>query len=235
MKNYLTAVAVKMHNFANVLYKRPKNPCGCCPAGFLLPKPMLNLSVATDVRRLRVRLAEANDAICNKAVSRALNKLATEIIAQSAREIRAAGYGFKIKDIKSKFKARKATPQRRQIVLRCFHKAVPLIEFGARQVAAGVSVKVKGSRKVVRGAFIAKMPSGHVGVFKRDNSALHKRVLKGGRSIWSALPINQLYGPSPAVAFANATVINVIERFVKDRYPVLLEHELKFIRSKFKA
>ncbi|MDR5170717.1 phage tail protein [Methylobacillus flagellatus] len=196
---------------------------------------MLNLSVATDIRRMRVKMAEANDAICNKAVSRALNKLATEIIAQSAREIRTAGYGFKLKDIKSKFKARKATPQRRQIVIRCFHRAVPLIEFGARQVAAGVSVKVKGSRKVVRGAFIAKTPSGHVGVFKRDNSAKHKRVLKGGRVVWSALPINQLYGPSAAVAFANATVMNVIERYVESRYPVLLEHEIKYARSRFKA
>ncbi|MFL9610193.1 phage tail protein [Methylobacillus sp. Pita2] len=184
---------------------------------------------------MRVKMAEANDAICNKAVSRALNKLATEIIAQSSREIRAAGYGFKLKDIKSKFKARKATPQRRQIVIRCFHRAVPLIEFGARQVAAGVSVKVKGSRKVVRGAFIAKTLSGHVGVFKRDNSAKHKRVLKGGRVVWSALPINQLYGPSAAVAFANATVMNVIERYVESRYPVLLEHEIKYARSRFKA
>jgi hypothetical protein len=196
---------------------------------------MISMSVVTDIRRMRVKMAEANDAICNKAVSRALNKLLKEIVAQSAREIRAAGYGMKLRDIRDQFKTSNATPQRRRIVVRCYHRAVPLIEFSARQVAAGVSVKVKSGRKVVRGAFIATTPNGHKGVFLREQGANHRQVTKHGKKVWTALPIKQLYGPSVAVAFANATVMNVIERLVRDRYPVLLDHEIKFIRSRFKA
>lgn len=184
---------------------------------------------------MRVKMAEANDAYCNKAVSRALNKLLKEIIALASREIRAAGYGMKLRDIKDRFRTTNATPQRRRIVVRCYHKAVPLIEFSARQVGAGVSVKVKNGRKVVQGAFIATTPNGHKGVFLRQPGAQHKQVSRHGKKSWSALPIKQLYGPSVAVAFANATVMSVVERLVRDRYPILLEHEIKYIRSRFKA
>lgn len=237
MKNRLTAVAVKMHNFANVLYKRPENPRGCCPAGFLLRPTMLNLSVATDTRRLRVKFAEANDAICHKAVSRALNKLAKEVVSQSAKAIKATGYGLKLRDIKSKIKVRNATPQHRAFTIRIFHKAVPLIEFGARQVGSGVSVNVKNGRKIVKNAFIAKTPNGHVGVFRREEHAKHRKMPagKGGRKMRSQLPIKQLYGSSAAETFNSSDIMPVMERLMKDRYPVLLEHELKFIRSKFKA
>lgn len=224
-----------MHNFATVLHKRPKNPQGICQAGFLLPEAMINLNVATDIRRLRMKLAETNDAISKKAVVRALNKLSREIVNQAAREIRAAGYGFKASAIKSRFKIRKATANNPLIVLRCFHRSVPLIEFSARQVASGVSVRVKNGRKIVPGAFIARMPSQHEGVFRREDNAKHKRTVQRGRPVWSALPIKQLYGPSVAATFANATVMNVVERFTRDRYPVLLEHEIKFLRSRLKS
>lgn len=48
----------------------------------------------------------------------------------------------------------------------------------------GIKVMVRrGNRKVVKGAFIAKMRSGHIGVFRRSDK-------KG-------LPIDELFGPSP--------------------------------------
>ncbi|BDD88705.1 phage tail protein [Desulfofustis limnaeus] len=54
----------------------------------------------------------------------------------------------------------------------------------------GISVEIhRGSRKVVDGAFVAKMPSGHVGVFRRA-----KDGRKGKRSRRTV--IEELYGPS---------------------------------------
>lgn len=49
----------------------------------------------------------------------------------------------------------------------------------------GIKVMVtRGKRKMIKGAFVARMESGHVGVFRRGE--------KGKR-----LPIEELYGPSP--------------------------------------
>lgn len=59
---------------------------------------------------------------------------------------------------------------------------------------AGIKVAVRrGNRKLVRGAFVAKMSSGHVGVF---------RSMDGGRGNWweafsGKKKIEELYGPSP--------------------------------------
>lgn len=58
---------------------------------------------------------------------------------------------------------------------------IPLYKLGARQTRSGVTVMMRGS---YRSAFIAKMGSGHVGVFRRDGKA--------------RLPISELFGPNPA-------------------------------------
>ncbi len=51
-------------------------------------------------------------------------------------------------------------------------KHVPLGKYPARQTKKGVSVQVnQGQRKLIKGAFIAKMKSGHVGVFQREGRA----------------------------------------------------------------
>lgn len=49
-------------------------------------------------------------------------------------------------------------------------KEVPLGKYPARQTKRGVSVQVNkgGKRTLIRGAFIAQMRSGHVGVFMRE-------------------------------------------------------------------
>jgi len=45
---------------------------------------------------------------------------------------------------------------------------VPVIKYQPRQVKSGVSIKVKGKRKVMRSAFIATLPkTGYKGVFRR--------------------------------------------------------------------
>lgn len=73
-------------------------------------------------------------------------------------------------------------------VLRVSLKRIPLIHFKAkgpepsRGKGRGVSYKAGGGRKVLKSAFIATMPSGHRGVFKREGK---KRS-----------PIKQRYGPS---------------------------------------
>lgn len=63
---------------------------------------------------------------------------------------------------------------------------IGLYKYGARQTRTGVTVKGRGSYK---SAFLAKVGSGHVGVFDRVGSA--------------RLPIQELFGANPAHAIAN--------------------------------
>lgn len=64
---------------------------------------------------------------------------------------------------------------------------VPLVAYPHRQTAKGVSVEVnRGKRTLVKGAFVATMKSGHLGVFRRRGKA--------------RLPIDELRGSRPVDA-----------------------------------
>lgn len=88
-------------------------------------------------------------------------------------------------------------------------KPVPLINYGATAYLKGVSVKVRrdSAREKIAGAFIATMPNGHVGVFKRGiqhqyrTKAAPRRVAK--QNVWgnSVLPIDELHGPHVSEVF----------------------------------
>ena len=70
-------------------------------------------------------------------------------------------------------------------------RPVALSKYPHRQIRAGVSVAVnRGKRTVVRGAFVATMQSGHVGVFRRRGA--------------TRLPIRELLGSRPADALLHA-------------------------------
>lgn len=61
----------------------------------------------------------------------------------------------------------------------------PLIDYGARQTAKGVTVKINaGKRVLIKSAFIATMSNGHRGVFARQGKA--------------RFPIKELFSSTPA-------------------------------------
>lgn len=84
---------------------------------------------------------------------------------------------------------------------------IPLYKLGATQTSKGVRVRLRGS---YRSAFIAKMKSGHVGVFRRQGS--------------ERLPISELFGPNPAHDVTNndqvylQVLADVIESHLLPRY-----------------
>jgi hypothetical protein len=78
-------------------------------------------------------------------------------------------------------------------------RPIPLIRFRARDThGSGVVVRIAGHTETYRRAFIAKMKSGHVGVFER--------MTPGRRAI------RQLYGPSAAGMFGRQDVLGVVTR-----------------------
>jgi hypothetical protein len=126
------------------------------------------------------------------AIARALRKAGTDAI----RSIKA----FSSKGIRAKKRFRVAAVNRALPVTqpqgRGIHQlawrmdvsgaATPASAFPVRQVRKGVNLAINtGSRKLLKGAFVATMRSGHKGVFIRELLAKPKRV---GR-----LPIEEVY------------------------------------------
>lgn len=124
----------------------------------------------------RDELAPFLDGKVEQAVVRALSKAGGDAIravrAEGKRRVRAK------KRIKAEYLADRAMPltypRAKSInamvwTMRVSGREVPLGKYPSRQTKRGVSVMVnKGQRRVIKGAFIAKMKSGHVGVFMRE-------------------------------------------------------------------
>jgi hypothetical protein len=159
------------------------------------------------------------------AVVRALNKTVDQVKVAAAREVRKAGYGLKVGDVKKALRVIRATRGNLRASVVASGRPVPLMQYGARATSKGVSVNVLNGRKLIAGAYIARMPSGHVGVFVREQTTRHKKVRKDGRSSWHALPIRELFGPSVPDGMANKVVEQALLRLIEEKYPRILEHE----------
>jgi len=96
----------------------------------------------------------------------------------------------------------------------------------------GVKVMVtKGQRKMVRGAFLARMPSGHVGLFRRKE--------EGTGNWWDAFSgkqkIEELYGPSPLRLLDQDRYQEPVDDFAGDELDKNMLHEATFYLKKFKV
>lgn len=98
-----------------------------------------------------------------------------------------------------------------QAIVSIRSKWIALHELGARQTRTGVTVRLRGS---YRSAFIARMGSGHAGVFRRDGKA--------------RLPISELFGPNPAndVATSPDVYQQLIDQVAETHVLPRLLHEM---------
>jgi len=139
------------------------------------------------------------------AASRAINETETSTRYEAIKKITEAT-GMQSSHARKGFLLSKAKYGRLWAMLSVTYEKRPLIGFGARQVKHGVKVaEGHGERTLIPRAFIATMPSGHKGVFKR--------ICK------SRLPIVELMGPSVSWAYQNTP--GVIELVEKDSAPLL--------------
>ena len=158
-----------------------------------------------------------------RATVRALNRALTTGKATVARLV-AKDMGLQVGVVKDAIKVTKANASRLQIQLRASLRLLPLIHFGARQTAHGVTYNLGRGRSRIPNAFIATvkgpLPSGvvspgHTGVFVRVGK---KR-----------LPITQRYGPSIGHVFIkhqDAGIAQMRETFDKN-----FAHELEFAKT----
>lgn len=192
---------------------------------------VISVNVQVDISRALSKISTIREEVADKAVIRAINKTADQVKVQASREIRDAGYNLKAAIIKRSIAISRASSSQIRAIVKANGRPIGLINYGARPVKNGVTVSVKNGRKLVRGAFIATMPNGHTGVYERIGGT-HKKVEKGGKVQWSGLPIKELFGPSIPSAFMNQTVQTALESAVREKFPRLLDHEIKFLRLK---
>jgi hypothetical protein len=143
------------------------------------------------------------DSIAAKAINQEIPGVIDDVVKRVQGEVNLAQ-----REIREQIEHTTATPGSPRAQVRFTGKAIPLIDFkGARQTDEGVEALVwidDGERLAAR-AFIATMPSGHMGVFKRRPSrgsrqiaeAIHKSGLAGQlEPLVGRLPIAEKYGPS---------------------------------------
>lgn len=190
---------------------------------------VITVSVKSNSDSFIAQLVADERQMRDTAMVRALNKTADQVKVQAARAVRDAGYGIKIADIKRGISVRYAKAGEMRALVVVNGRPIPLIQYSARQTAKGVSVSVKAGRKLISGAFIATMPSGHKGVFVRQPDARHRKVANANKPGWHALPIRELFGPSVPDGMANDKVQAALQQFISDRFPKLLDHESQWL------
>lgn len=168
----------------------------------------------------------------SKALSSALNRTIHGVGTEATRKTKERFF-VKTADVKGTLRIRNAAPESLEASLTSVSKNLPLMRFKTnpgkvpvRRPAATKSAVRRAGLTAVSGAFIARMPSGHIGVFKRMRSSRHKKVTRNGKTYWSGLPIRELYGPSVPGMIGSRKVIQHVEQEAKRRMESRIDHEI---------
>jgi hypothetical protein len=165
---------------------------------------MINIAINNSDMENAEQFIKGFGKTAEQAVSRALNKTATQMKADAVKAVRKQ-YTIKATTVRKSFKIKKAGNSVLEAAAVASGPRLGLINFGARPSKPNgkrtpVSVLVKKQRKIVKNAFIAQMPTGHIGVFHRTGKfgRNNKRKKNGDYSLEKIQHISTL--PVPAMA-----------------------------------
>ncbi len=169
----------------------------------------------TDLKSLTRELKRFGRSGVDKATVRAMNSGIRSAKTAAKRSISKQRF-LSAKQAEAGLKVIFATPTRQQVEIRGRGRMLPLTQLktgvnNPKQQSLGVKVNVaQGRRTLIKGGFIARMPSGHVGVFVRKH-------LGGGPERVPRLPIQEQKLPSIAHTLTNDETIKAVQ----DRYGVV--------------
>lgn len=167
----------------------------------------MRLSVRADIRKA-IRGLRLTPREVGVAARRALNVAGRRSKVELSRVI-AKESGLKVGQVKRDIRLRAPKGSNLGTLstsMRSTRRPMPLSSFTAtRKGKAGAKSRAWGELKTYKHTFIAKMASGHVGVFTRAKVDGDKRV---GR-----LPIKELYGPEIPKTMADQKVGGVVLEF----------------------
>jgi len=157
-------------------------------------------------------------------IAKSLNRANRGTRTDASKNVRQE-YNVKARRVKGSFTMQSASRRNLTAAARSSGEPISLHHFSpspsqpGRRPRTGVSVKVAKSRKKITGSFLARMPNGGLGVFKRS-----------GRS---RLPIQKLRGPSVPQMLDHDNVLPEIESGAEDRFSKTLDQEIDhFLRKK---
>ena len=153
------------------------------------------------------------------AIANVLNRAAEGARAAAVRKVRER-YLIRAKDVNATIRITKAKPDRLVAVVYAAGSPIVLSKFKvtpsqpvARQKKPVVARVTRGGGGPIRGAFLARVQSGHIGVFRR-----------AGRS---RLPIKQLYGPSVPQMLGHESVTSFVAERAGELMESRMEHEMQ--------
>jgi len=153
----------------------------------------------------------------NRAVSSAVNRAASAARTEAVKQVRAQ-YIIKAQDVRSPMSIEKASMSGLMATLRASGRVIPLSKFRISPASPPqtrplrAQVRKGSAGGTLRHAFVARMPSGHIGAYMRKTS---KR-----------LPIKELFGPSVPHMIGNKEVMGKIEERAVEVLDERLEHEI---------
>lgn len=155
-----------------------------------------------------------------KAETRANRRVATTVIKEFTNEVQ-KDYAIKDAGIKKDLRVSRGrnedgTRGAGAIITARGKRGIALSRFLTRQTKKGVSFivsRTKG-RKVIPGAFIAKMKSKHIGVYVRKGK--------------TRLPIDQKFGPDVKMLINTERMMKLHKEVINKTYPAYFRQELRY-------
>lgn len=195
------------------------------------------INIKSNVDRVVASMGARAREVADQALPRALNRVIEMARTQSARDMVADGYNVKVSEVKASVRVIRASRGQRGVRMRVPRQSKSLMEFSPKEGKAGVTVKVHGARKLIKGAFIGQLQNGRYGVYIEDKTAgklimrRAKQYKRGSTGGWQAYPVRKLYGPSLGGIFVNDKLLASLNRFVGEKLEERLRHEIKRVMA----
>jgi hypothetical protein len=181
-----------------------------------------SIKVSTDTAALARKL-DQKVKLYPRFAAAGINKAAASALTLAVREIQADIGASSQKTIRKNVTLSKATTARPQARLTAFSSKrdrIPIYEMKPKPKAvtrrrpAG-GVRYGAASKLLPGSFIARVQSGHIGVFKRTGKA--------------RLPIQELFGPSVALVFSRKKITDKITAYLREKVPQEVARAFRFV------
>ncbi|CAH1058855.1 phage tail protein [Paenibacillus pseudetheri] len=179
------------------------------------------IDVRGEARGIRdaLRRIGSLDTDVRKSFYSALNRTSQRLKTESGRKAKET-YIVKSKAVTDQVVLKRGSVSNLSSELRWKGGNIPLLQFrtnpkspsAKRPRVLKAAVKRAGGNKKVDGAFLTRMSSGHIGVFRRSSRR--------------RLPVEELYGPAVPVMLNNPEVTEHLERVAVEEMDKRIEHEL---------
>jgi hypothetical protein len=190
---------------------------------------MMAVNVSNDVAAFRASIDRFKDQDMNRAIAIALNRAADGVRVAASAEIMKL-YRVKKNALTKAFTVRRAYHGKLTAIVFASGKPLNVMGFHARQTKKGVTVDVKGARKLIPGAFIKTIQVPNAGLVK----AVFERKFVSGRSgkRFGKYPLRGVTTVSVPGMFSKEVVVNALRGVAVDRFRKELASAVRAITLK---